>query len=671
MQSPHEYFGIEDHAFSDFNEDSDKGIIESEYVYHPTNEPDDDTESPMIESEEIFRVSPVYHDPPRRGPAVTEEIIDDTPSTEKIYIPVVTHTEDHIQILQIDNSTTTSVPEIMQMNFSRDLSHEDMSPFLPIIEQVVLKTDQTDGIYEVTEQTSESEGSQSPVQEDLSPFLPEIHEQNNTELTKDAPKKSLRLLDDEPPMTTVAPQTINSTTESVTNSLEDEEKQSSTSKTTTTSATTTPEAIKDITAENLEDHDSNLNEIDETAFQSIQENHLKVIPLSTKKWEKPMNETETIETTTGHFLGDRTFPSTEASSGTSKASDEQLSEMKVAVDFDVSSFFKCPAGQFECSNNGTAIDVPCISISKRCDANRDCLDGSDEVGCEEESCPGHFQCSDRKCLARHLVCDGIDHCSDGGDEKNCAEWKCKFDEFSCGESGACLPNIWQCDGLKHCRNAADESNCPDNCSNNDFFCPTQGSCIPEAWRCDGKSDCIDDEDERFCSCGVGQRKCVSGGGCYDANDSCNGVPQCADGSDEWDCLDLGEQAHPNVSARILSLKFSNDSSYKVCADNWSDKWSNTVCSKLGFGDHLYWTMTNGTSDKNYYKISSERSFEWKFNTTDSCQEGVVALACQEVKCSSNLGQISVPLVAMNSVTKTKCSVSIGEKYESFHAKRSR
>lgn len=281
-----EYYGIEDHAFSDFNDDSDKHIIESEYVYHPTNEPDEDTEGPVIESEEFFRVSPVYHDPPRRGPAVTEEIFDDTPSTEKIYIPIVTYSDDMVIIMENSTTTSPSTPSV---------SHEmdDMNPFLPLIEQVSLKANQAEINYDVTEPPMESESPASQTNGEQSPFLPEIHENNGTEKgaeLKETPKKSFRLLDDEPMPSSTSATMINSTTEAavpITNALDEEDQKQAldeASSPPTSTTTTTTESLKDIIFENLDDHDSNLNEIDEP----IQDDHLKVIPLTTTKWDKPL-----------------------------------------------------------------------------------------------------------------------------------------------------------------------------------------------------------------------------------------------------------------------------------------------------------------------------------------------------------------------------------------------
>ncbi|CAG2063484.1 unnamed protein product, partial [Timema podura] len=121
-------------------------------------------------------------------------------------------------------------------------------------------------------------------------------------------------------------------------------------------------------------------------------------------------------------------------------------------------FSKCAAGQFQCVNGTSQEGAYCVSLSAKCDSINDCSDGSDEIGCIVDGCPGNFQCSSGQCLKRHLVCNGIVDCNDGTDESECETWKCLFDEYQC-PSGRCIPVLWQCDGKPDCDNHTDEFNC--------------------------------------------------------------------------------------------------------------------------------------------------------------------------------------------------------------------
>ncbi|GFQ79328.1 hypothetical protein TNCT_58171 [Trichonephila clavata] len=74
----------------------------------------------------------------------------------------------------------------------------------------------------------------------------------------------------------------------------------------------------------------------------------------------------------------------------------------------------CLTGNLQCADRRN-----CIFSFGMCDGNRDCRDGSDEIGCV--SCShGQFRCADRKqCIDSSLICNGEKDCSDGLDEISC------------------------------------------------------------------------------------------------------------------------------------------------------------------------------------------------------------------------------------------------------------
>nr|CAD7425849.1 unnamed protein product [Timema monikensis] len=321
-------------------------------------------------------------------------------------------------------------------------------------------------------------------------------------------------------------------------------------------------------------------------------------------------------------------------------------------------FSKCAAGQLQCVNGTSQEGAYCVSLSAKCDSINDCSDGSDEIGCIVDGCPGNFQCSSGQCLKRHLVCNGIVDCNDGTDETECGigkaeleevnphlrggmsgkpfrkhpplppvhptkirtsippssavelnttsalanyateaeTWKCLFDEYQC-PSGRCIPVLWQCDGKPDCDNHTDEFNCQSSCGNDEYLCPERW-CIPMTWRCNGVPECANGEDEKLCDCSLDQFKCNTGG-CISQALVCDGVEHCPDFSDEWDCIHL----HPETTR--LEIRSPENRWHPVCGDNWDSKWSDLVCQNLGYSKAIYTEHPISEPDHNvtgYYML---------------------------------------------------------------------
>lgn len=106
---------------------------------------------------------------------------------------------------------------------------------------------------------------------------------------------------------------------------------------------------------------------------------------------------------------------------------------------------------FQCRDN-----FNCLPIEQRCDAHKDCNDGSDELNCSLCTCTSTFSCIHTcQCIDSKRVCDGISDCIDGTDEHNCTA-NCAKDEYTCLD-GKCLNRTFLCDGVRHCSKGEDET----------------------------------------------------------------------------------------------------------------------------------------------------------------------------------------------------------------------
>ncbi|KAJ0171351.1 hypothetical protein K1T71_012901 [Dendrolimus kikuchii] len=200
-------------------------------------------------------------------------------------------------------------------------------------------------------------------------------------------------------------------------------------------------------------------------------------------------------------------------------SDEEDCEEPVIFEVEESLPPRCADWEYACELNRSI----CLPPTTRCNIKIDCPGGTDEAGCEH-MCGKHFLCSQQHfCIDISKVCNGQNNCEDGSDEtpEACAKLNktSKYypiqvfpadciDGYTC-TTRQCIGWGDVCDGSAQCSDGSDEGGlcasacktqkCPYTCQKT----PTGGHCIcPIGYRSD-PSGCVDIDEcaNEFCSQG--------------------------------------------------------------------------------------------------------------------------------------------------------------------------
>ena len=98
-------------------------------------------------------------------------------------------------------------------------------------------------------------------------------------------------------------------------------------------------------------------------------------------------------------------------------------------------------------------------MKDRCNRVHDCPHGEDELRCAGGCGPDQWTCADTgQCIPGHQVCDNVTQCHDHSDEwQHCHCYKRNMGV--CQDTGECLSTFRVCDGVKDCTDGSDEKYC--------------------------------------------------------------------------------------------------------------------------------------------------------------------------------------------------------------------
>ncbi|XP_066250185.1 low-density lipoprotein receptor-related protein 2 [Euwallacea similis] len=296
----------------------------------------------------------------------------------------------------------------------------------------------------------------------------------------------------------------------------------------------------------------------------------------------------------------------------------------------------CTEGQWQCKGS----DEKCIPWFWKCDAEKDCKDGSDEPDtCPPRQCRnGTFQCKNNNCTPSATICDGTDDCGDNSDEENCDK-ECPELEMKCKSNGRCILNSWKCDGDPDCKDGSDED--PAICHNRkcddetEFACKN-GKCIPKLWMCDFDNDCGDDSDEPAYMCR--QRNCTTGWQRCPGKTNYRCIPKWlfCDGKD--DCRDNSDELPENCPS------CNTDTDFK-CKNNRCvpKQWICDFSDDCGDGSDEVEEMCKGI-----YRACSESEFQcsngkcissrWRCDHEDDCGDNSDENGCSGFQCKNGTFQ---------------------------------
>ena len=217
---------------------------------------------------------------------------------------------------------------------------------------------------------------------------------------------------------------------------------------------------------------------------------------------------------------------------------------------DCEDMFEGADAYIKCKSTSDELELCTYKDFYVCNGWRDCMDWTDEKGCDCEALD-FFRCeSDGACTNQNCKGDMITDCQDSSDEmvSSCPDSTLR----SCGLKGieVVIKDSFFCDGITHCDDLSDEdpSECNDCAADNLFRCADGERCIPSSRICDGDLNCRDLSDEVSDICDhcnkPGYIPCPEMPDyCFPEEQLCDGDPQCPNWGDELVKVCANEQGN--------------------------------------------------------------------------------------------------------------------------------